>query len=150
MHGFGHWLGMNVHDVGNYGNLETGMVFTNEPGIYIREDALDYLPKTPEAEKFKAAVMPAFQKYRNIGVRIEDDLLVTQNGVEWMTRNIPRSIADIETFMSRASKELQARSTIGGKTGDATALIVGNTNSVGYHINLGAARVLTAHARLGE
>src|SRR5262249_51424833 len=45
MHGTSHWLGMNVHDVGFYGNkLEPGMVFTNEPGIYIRPDALDYLP----------------------------------------------------------------------------------------------------------
>ncbi len=145
MHGLGHWLGMNVHDTGNYGNpLEPGMVFTNEPGIYIRADALDYLPKTPEAEKFKAAVMPAFQKYRNIGVRIEDDLVVTPNGVEWMTRNIPRSIPDIENFMARAGKELQARATT-PEMDDATAFIVGGTNRRGYHINLGAAQVMAAH-----
>jgi len=107
MHGTSHWLGMNVHDVGGRGvKLEPGMVFTNEPGIYIRADALDNLPKTPENEKFIAAVRPAFEKYKNIGVRIEDDLLVTQNGAVWLTKDLPRSIADIEAFMARAPKEV--------------------------------------------
>ncbi|HKQ53604.1 MAG TPA: aminopeptidase P family protein, partial [Pyrinomonadaceae bacterium] len=109
MHGTSHWLGMNVHDVGGRGvQLEPGMTFTNEPGIYIRADALDVLPKTPENEKFIAAVRPAFEKYKSIGVRIEDDLLVTANGAEWMTKALPRSIADIEAFMARAPKDLRA------------------------------------------
>jgi Xaa-Pro aminopeptidase len=108
MHGNSHFLGMNVHDVGTRATkLDVGMTFTNEPGIYIREDALDYLPKTPENEKFIAAVRPAFEKYKNIGVRIEDDLLVTADGVTWMTSAIPRSIVDIEAFMTRASKDLK-------------------------------------------
>lgn len=108
MHGTSHWLGMNVHDVGGREvKLEPGMVFTNEPGVYIREDALDYLPKTPENEQFIAAVRPAFEKYKNIGVRIEDDMLVTQDGVRWMTEALPRSIADIENFMARATRELR-------------------------------------------
>jgi Xaa-Pro aminopeptidase len=108
MHGTSHWLGMNVHDVGGRNvKLEPGMVFTNEPGIYIRADALDNLPKTPENEKFIAAVRPAFEKYKNIGVRIEDDMLVTANGAEWMTGALPRSIADIEAFMARAPKEVR-------------------------------------------
>ncbi len=101
MHGLSHWLGMNVHDVGNYGiPLKPGMTFTNEPGIYIREDALDYLPNTPQANEFKQKVRPAFEKYKNIGVRIEDDMLITDTGVEWMTKNLPRSIAEIEAFMA--------------------------------------------------
>lgn len=107
IHGLGHWLGMNVHDVGRYGApLKAGMVYTNEPGIYIREDALDNLPDTPELKAFKEKVRPVFEKYKNIGVRIEDDMLVTDGGVEWMTKNLPRSIADIETFMAKASKEM--------------------------------------------
>ncbi|MDT4968369.1 MAG: Xaa-Pro aminopeptidase [Acidobacteriota bacterium] len=108
MHGTSHWLGMNVHDVGGRGvALEPGMVFTNEPGVYVRADALDNLPKTPENEKFIAAVRPAFEKYKNIGVRIEDDMLVTNDAAVWMTKAIPRSIADIEAFMARAPKEVQ-------------------------------------------
>lgn len=106
MHGFGHWLGMNVHDVGNYATpLKAGMIFTNEPGIYLREDALDYLPDTAANRQFLAKVRPVFEKYKNIGVRIEDDMLVTENGVEWMTKHLPRSIKDVENFMARASKE---------------------------------------------
>ncbi|HEY0386218.1 MAG TPA: aminopeptidase P N-terminal domain-containing protein, partial [Pyrinomonadaceae bacterium] len=108
MHGTSHWLGMNVHDVGGRGvKLEPGMVFTNEPGIYIRADALDYLPKTPENEKFIQAVRPAFEKYKNIGVRIEDDLLVTPSGARWLTAALPRSISEIESMVTRASRELK-------------------------------------------
>jgi Xaa-Pro aminopeptidase len=107
MHVLGHWIGMNVHDVGSYSTpLKPGMMFTNEPGIYIREDALSYLPDTPENKAFVAKIKPAFEKYKNIGVRIEDDLLVTESGVIWMTKALPRSIADIEAFMAKASKEL--------------------------------------------
>jgi len=104
MHGTGHWLGMNVHDVGGGARFEPGMVFTNEPGIYIRPDALDNLPKTTENEKFIAAVKPAFEKYKGIGVRIEDDMLITPEGVKWMTAALPRSIADIEAFIARARR----------------------------------------------
>jgi len=106
MHGTSHWLGMNVHDVGNYGaKLEPGMVFTNEPGIYIRPDALDYLPKTAENEKFIAAIKPAFEKYKGIGVRIEDDMVVTSDGARWMTEALPRKISEIEAFIARARRE---------------------------------------------
>jgi Xaa-Pro aminopeptidase len=104
MHGTGHWLGMNVHDVGGGARFEPGAVFTNEPGIYIRPDALDNLPKTAEYEKFIAAVRPAFEKYKGIGVRIEDDMLVTPEGVKWMTAALPRSIADIEAFLAKARR----------------------------------------------
>jgi Xaa-Pro aminopeptidase len=107
IHGLGHWLGMNVHDVGRYGPpMQAGMVFTNEPGIYIREDALDNMPDTPENREFIAKVRSAFEKYKNIGVRIEDDMLVTPTGVEWMTKDLPRKLEDVEAFMARASKEM--------------------------------------------
>lgn len=100
MHGVSHWLGMDVHDTGERKKtLETGMIFTVEPGIYIRADALDNLPSTPENEKFKAAVKPAFEKYKNIGVRIEDDVLVTSTGYELLSKKAPRTIADVEQTM---------------------------------------------------
>jgi Xaa-Pro aminopeptidase len=106
MHGTSHWLGMNVHDVGDYGSkLEPGMVFTNEPGIYIRPDALDNLPKNAENEKFIAAIKPAFEKYKGIGVRIEDDMLITPAGVKWMTEALPRKISAIEDFITKARRE---------------------------------------------
>ncbi len=106
MHGTSHWLGMNVHDVGNYGaKLEPGMIFTNEPGIYVRPDALDNLPKNAENEKFISAVRPAFEKYKGTGVRIEDVMLITPDGVKWMSEALPRKIADIEAFMAQARKE---------------------------------------------
>jgi Xaa-Pro aminopeptidase len=101
MHSFGHWLGMNVHDVGRNGPpIRAGMVFTNEPGIYVRADALSNLRDTPENRAFIEKVRPAFEKYKNIGVRIEDDMLVTENGVEWLTKALPRKLEDIEAFMS--------------------------------------------------
>lgn len=105
MHGTSHWLGMNVHDVGDYSTpLEPGMVFTNEPGIYVRADALDYLPFgwTPaDWEKFKATIRPAYEKYKGIGVRIEDDMLVTADGTRWMTQALPRKISEIEEFIAK-------------------------------------------------
>jgi Xaa-Pro aminopeptidase len=104
MHGNGHWLGMNVHDVGGGARFEPGMTFTNEPGVYVRMDALDNLPKTPQNERFIAAIKPAFEKYKGIGVRIEDDMVITPEGVRWMTAALPRSIADIEAFIAKARR----------------------------------------------
>ena len=107
MHGTTHWLGMNVHDVGSTAKLEPGMVFTNEPGIYVRLDALDNRPfnfKPEEWEKFKQKIRPAYEKYKGIGVRIEDDMLVTETGTRWMTAALPRSLKEIEAFMARARK----------------------------------------------
>jgi Xaa-Pro aminopeptidase len=108
MHGTSHWLGMNVHDVGGGAKFEPGVVFTNEPGIYVRLDALDYLPfgwKQEDWDKFKAAVRPAFEKYKGIGVRIEDDMLITPDGVKWMSEALPRKMSDIEDFIAKARKQ---------------------------------------------
>lgn len=108
MHGTSHYLGMNVHDVGvRTARLEPDMVFTVEPGIYIRPDALDYLPKTPESEKFITAVRPAFEKYKGIGVRIEDDVVVTPDGYRNLSGALPRTIPDIENFIARAQREVR-------------------------------------------
>lgn len=92
MHKLGHWLGMDVHDVGAYKvdgqwrELQQGMVMTVEPGIYV---ALDNL-----------AVQ---ERWRGIGVRIEDDILVTATGSEVMSREVPKTIADIEVLMASAN-----------------------------------------------
>jgi Xaa-Pro aminopeptidase len=109
MHGTSHWLGMNVHDVGALNSkFEPGMVFTIEPGIYIRPDALDNLPKTEENRKFIEAVRPAFEKYKGIGVRIEDDVVITADGHRNMSVALPRTLADVENFMARAAREVRA------------------------------------------
>lgn len=108
MHGTSHWLGMNVHDVGGPARIVPGVVFTNEPGIYVRPDALDQMPggwNQQDWDKFKAAVRPAFEKYKGIGVRIEDDLLITETGVKWMTEALPRKLSEIEDFIAKARRQ---------------------------------------------
>ena len=106
MHGTSHWLGMNVHDVGaNAARLEPGMVFTVEPGIYVRADALERAPKTAEWRKFAEAVRPAFEKYKNIGVRIEDDVVITTDGHRNLSASVPRTVSEVEAAMSRAAKK---------------------------------------------
>lgn len=88
MHRTGHWIGMDVHDVGDYkvGDewrlLESGMVTTVEPGIYIQDSR-----KVPK-------------KWRNIGIRIEDDVAVTSNGPDVLTKGLAKEPDDIEALMS--------------------------------------------------
>jgi Xaa-Pro aminopeptidase len=95
MHRTGHWLGMDVHDVGEYREgtapgeekpwrtLQPGMVLTIEPGIYVRPEA-----GVPE-------------QYWNIGIRIEDDALVTENGCDLLSKDAPKTVADIEALMKQ-------------------------------------------------
>ncbi len=130
MHGTSHWLGMNVHDVGGSAKMEAGSVFTNEPGVYVREDALDYFRKSPEMDAFLAKIRPAFEKYKNIGVRIEDDMLVTPTGSEWMTAKLPRTIADIEAFMARAPSEMPYTSLLGGEAPSVFAFMSSPENDL--------------------
>ncbi|MFV9654799.1 Xaa-Pro aminopeptidase [Pseudomonas sp. NY15366] len=94
MHRAGHWLGMDVHDVGDYkvgGEwrvLEPGMAMTVEPGIYI----------APDNDKVA-------KKWRGIGVRIEDDVVVTKKGCEILTGGVPKTVAEIEALMAAARTE---------------------------------------------
>lgn len=81
-HGTSHWLGIDVHDPGLTDELRPGMVLTVEPGIYLRGDDV------PE-------------KYRNIGIRIEDDILVTADGYELLSKGAPREIGEIEALMRK-------------------------------------------------
>jgi Xaa-Pro aminopeptidase len=90
MHRTSHWLGLDVHDCGAYVRegapriLEAGMVLTVEPGLYVAAD--------------DAAVEP---RWRGIGIRIEDDVLVTANGCEVLTQGIPKTVAEIESARAR-------------------------------------------------
>ena len=89
MHRIGHWLGMDVHDVGDYKidgewrPLLPGMVMTVEPGIYIAADNEKVEPR-----------------WRGIGVRIEDDVLITESGCEVLTADVPKEVAEIEQLMA--------------------------------------------------
>ena len=88
MHNTGHWLGLDVHDPSDYMidekpiPLQPGMIFTVEPGLYIRPD------KSVD------------KKYHNIGIRIEDDVLITKSGPEVLTSKAPKNIKDIEYIMN--------------------------------------------------
>jgi Xaa-Pro aminopeptidase len=108
-HGPTHWLGLNVHDVGTTEVLAPGMAFVIEPGIYIREQALDALPKTPENLAFIEKVRPAVKKYLNLGVRIEDSFLLTESGLERLSAAVPRTIDEIESFMRTTRSSAQIR-----------------------------------------
>ena len=107
-HGYLHFIGLDVHDVNVRREIEVGSAFVIEPGIYIREAALDNLPRTPENAAFIEKVRPAVQKYRNIGVRVEDSFLMTEAGLERMSEGVPRTVEEIEQFMKRRAAEAGA------------------------------------------
>ena len=94
-HGPTHGIGVDVHDpLGP--NLVAGSAFVMEPGLYIREAVLNELPDTPENKAFIDKVRPAVQKYKDIGVRIEDSFLMTEARLIRLSAKAPRLVADIE------------------------------------------------------
>jgi Xaa-Pro aminopeptidase len=97
-HGIGHGIGLNVHDPWR-NTLDVGTAFSIEPGIYVRPGVLETLPDTPRNREFAARIRPAFQRYAGIGVRIEDNFIMTPEGLEWISR-APREIAEIEALMA--------------------------------------------------
>lgn len=103
MHGLGHPIGLNVHDVDVYsgGALEEGSVFTIEPGLYVRANTVDVIPGTPANAALKAKIAPAVRRYANIGVRIEDDYIVTATGFDRITADAPRDMDEIEREMAK-------------------------------------------------
>jgi len=99
-HSSSHWIGIDVHDIGERNaRLADGMAFTIEPGIYIRQEALDNLPKTPENQEFIQKVQSTVDKYKNIGVRIEDSFVMTDGRAKSISVGIPRTVDEIEAFM---------------------------------------------------
>jgi Xaa-Pro aminopeptidase len=106
-HGLGHGIGLEVHDSPRpymgQGKFEVGNVFTIEPGIYISTRLLDMLPDTPKNRAMIAKVRKAVERYQNTGVRIEDDYLITPNGVEWLSK-APREVDEIEKLRLVSSR----------------------------------------------
>ncbi len=99
-HGICHWIGMDVHDVGDYKKpLEAGMTFVVEPGLYVRPQALENLEDTPENKTFKAGVAKAVEKYKGLGVRVEDSFLLTATGLKRLSAATPRSIEEVERHL---------------------------------------------------
>ena len=91
LHGYGgHGIGLEVHDPAQYYEQGTrfgvGDVFTVEPGIYISPDLLSSLPDTPKNRAFLAKVRPAVERYKGIGVRLEDDYALTEKGLNGSRR----------------------------------------------------------------
>ena len=101
MHGLGHGIGLEVHDPDQYyftSTIAPGSAFTIEPGIYVREHVLEEMPDTPDNRAIAAKLRTAVNTYKNIGVRIEDDYIATEKGVEWISR-APREIEEVEAAM---------------------------------------------------
>jgi Xaa-Pro aminopeptidase len=108
MHALGHGIGLDVHDPWP-STLEAGVPFTIEPGIYVRPNLFDeVVPDTPRNRTMRAALAAAFERYVGIGVRIEDDYVATETGVEWISR-APREISEVEAAMARAWSAPEAR-----------------------------------------
>jgi Xaa-Pro aminopeptidase len=103
MHGLGHGIGLEVHDPEQYyfsGVIDEGSAFTLEPGIYVRAQLLEIIPDTPRNRQLKQKIAAAVQKYANIGVRIEDDYVVTAQGLEWLSK-APRELEEVEALMQQ-------------------------------------------------
>lgn len=105
-HGFMHGIGLDVHDPAQYSNVapnqfQPGDAFTIEPGLYVREKVFDGLPDTPRNRTLIAHAKRAALKYRNVGVRIEDNYVLTKDGLKRIT-DVPREISEIEALRRKA------------------------------------------------
>lgn len=111
-HGLGHGIGLEVHDRPHpwygSGTFAEGDVFTIEPGIYVSARLLDILPDTPSNRSMIAKVRKNVERYRNVGIRIEDDYVVTPTGLEWLSR-APREAAEVEAEMAKRPSPAASR-----------------------------------------
>jgi Xaa-Pro aminopeptidase len=105
-HGSGHPLGLQTHDVYDRTRaFEAGMVFTNEPGVYVRRDDIvgsDVFKNLPPAEQ--ESMRAAIARYDGIGVRIEDDVLITATEPKVLSAGAPRTVKDIEAVMANGRR----------------------------------------------
>lgn len=103
MHGLGHGIGLDVHDPDQYergGVIGVGSAFTIEPGIYVRAHLGEIIPPTPANRAYLARIAQALTRFGGIGVRIEDDYLVTTQGVVRASAGVPREIDEVERVMA--------------------------------------------------
>jgi len=118
LHGFGHGIGLDVHDVYQHFQKKPvdeklympGMVYTMEPGLYFPKDMLDSIPQhikslvqEDEFTSYAEKVKDVYMKYANIGVRIEDDVLITETGNKVLSAKVPKDINAIEKLMKEPS-----------------------------------------------
>ena len=110
-HGYGgHGIGLEVHDPAKYyegdQRFRAGDVTTVEPGLYVDTAFIATLPDTPRNRAMRAKLAPAFAKYGGMGIRIEDDYLITSAGSEWLSKGAPREVNEIEAMMKQRAPEM--------------------------------------------
>jgi Xaa-Pro aminopeptidase len=119
-HGYGgHGLGLEVHDLVHYyrgASFEVGDVFTVEPGLYVSAELFASLPDTPRNRAMREKIGPAVERYKGIGVRIEDDYALTDDGLEWLSKGAPREVAEVEAMMRQRGSGLPGGGSCGGQT----------------------------------